>query len=670
MKVSVMRACLNSYNGGLVRKFKPEPHIQALTSFDKTINLKEGEDRELSLKEHCMLIEIISAKKNRGSNKESSKCFAQLTAELGGKSVLLALEHLHTNKQLKEAYVEAVLDFAADRLNHKYLYDLSQFIVLLSENLPFAENSLPAILKNLQINTLADKYDYFEKLIQEKLLHKYVILFILNTEVTFVAAEIIFLLAKYDLLKESNIDALPKADLGIMNSVLSLLEQTNLALLTQENLSSICFLSNNISNFYDIIDYLAKLKHLNQNVLDKLLNHSVALSSGQVVNLIEIFKNVSKISSSLAGYLDVILANAVQSKNIQIATDKLRALDLPLPIAQKVLDALFAHPQFHVNLLAGISLLVNKCLAALNSEHLQRILDQPEYAETLAAAIVTIKSMNTENQEMIDLIFQIPSHAGAIANAFQILVESDMYNAMTAKSIVNEHENSEKMTSILKLLGKNSICNYDNVLHFHEKKITCQDAENLMSLLDSKGLLNQPNFDRLLNYARFIKTIASAVACLANGEKLTQESFGKLLADPPHALKIAGKLGGKAYPKEAAPKVINKNDLLAVQEKAMIIARGLKQHAFFPEKSKGEITIFNQALARSEQLKAGGEKKPLRKNEKPNKDLFQIEKETLWKIFKSESQCEDESIDASVEDALFEDTFSAAFSHKPLPIKK
>lgn len=638
MKISQIYECLKKYDSkkGLIRTlWLEEPHIGELRVFYEKIKGKSDIDFELSQDQHLQLVIIIIGKKNRDSEQKSSRAFAKLVKHLGGKNVLHALEYLLRYNQLTAENAQ-LLDN-----NKQYALELAQFIVLASQGTNKGQEVLPYIFANIDMEKLNEILNNAQELIKLELLSTANLLLLSVAEQPSLVMEIVVLLSRYKLNDNTALVSLPRSNLDVIKNILVTLESADCALITAGNLKPIITFGLHIDKLCAILSALKRVEILNQANLDKVLNHPAAIKTVWVASIIH---NFSQPGWDLDKNLDAILANSTASFTIKSATDELRKLSLKPDILQYILDTLFSHLPHHSAIITAI-----KLSDVHDIEKIRFVLSEPQYSVSLAKAINILKNMELDNLEISSLVFKNPQYAGDLAAALFELMKVKQLNSKTMALLGRYPECAEIFTPIFECLHRQGLSDENTIHLLFEKKLIGMPLYCTIRFMEAE-LLTKPNLARLCEHAAYIKSIASACTCLFYGKKLNQQSFETLLDNPLYAVKISGKLGGKAYLSPETPLHFDKGakNYNRIREVAIVLAQG--QGIYTDARNQGKHTFFQPMEAKQ----IASFNKHLNQSGSTIKNVFDLQKEMLIKIA---LMCSDHSLEEDTEETIARDFY-------------
>ncbi|KTC84029.1 hypothetical protein [Legionella brunensis] len=580
MKISQIKKCLDNYdiNKGPVRFIRDEPHIGELRQYYNTEIIKEGEkDRELTPKEYVKVVRICLGK-NTWNDSESSKALEEFLKLLGGKN---ALQRLKENKQLTAAHI-LLLEKYKDKAEN-----LSQLIVSLKGStldIPFAD-----LVQQIDLSTVNEVLKDIESLKEAEVLSAKTLLLTAKSEAPCTMTSTIILLHRYDLVGQGiDLDCLPHTlSISSIYKIVTLLVQIDPNLI-RANLVAISKLGKNTAGFLEILEELSQTKEaITQSYLDKCLHLEVIGAKQWIKDTLSTFREAGW---PVLPRLDAILANATKeySVKISLALEKLKGLKLQPAQVQHVLDILFNSPEHSSTLIEGVSILQNDLCS---DENLAIIRTNLQYADKLANAIKSLKSVSLDDKENKTLVSQVPEFSDAIASVFKQLAKVKQFSHNTRELALKHLKNAEVVAGILRYLRVNlsdEMINgslIDLCEELFKKNLMTLEFQDLLADLGKAEILSPPNLTLLIEHASFIHTLASACFCLSYGGKFNQENFDCLFENPRRALGIAEMLGGKTRPSNQAVNQLvsdkGAQDFVMIRKAARVMAQGLRGLTLF-----------------------------------------------------------------------------------------
>lgn len=200
-----------------------------------------------------------------------------------------------------------------------------------------------------------------------------------------------------------------------------------------------------------------------------------------------------------------------------------------------------------------------------------------------------LKSAEVSNEEYL---------AVEIARVFIALDKAGYYSEQTCEAMLQYPECLEMNARIVNYLTENKLHSEDNFIKAGALRLPEGQFLSILDLLNKAGLLNQENLHALFVKSAYIKTLFSAVRCLANGGVLTQESYNDIVYNPLLALTVVEAYGGKPY-SELQPCVVDEGamDFVEIRKSAKVLAQG--QHSLFPSATIKQDTSFKQATGKT-----------------------------------------------------------------------
>jgi hypothetical protein len=585
MKISDIGDCLRSYDlnkGTMFRSWVDESHIRELRRFHAELNTEK--DRDLSSQELKRTAEIILSK-TTWTNTESCITLSMLANRMGGKK---ALDYLKEEGQLKAEYLveleyytsrerqrlisQEMAKESTDRLSQQghhvamiegYGVLIAKYLISLKAVIPPAQIRETAILENVATTILAKKIEDIKKLVHGKVIRKAAYLAIFASEDAQQLADVLVLLQKSGLCKDSNIEKLPtgKGQLELLESILTIFAETDEMLMLQTNLTALLESSNRLARYFEIIIELSKAKSLNPPLIKMLFSPEFDFEKGELVaGLIAQFRESGW---DVIEHFGAILKAGESAKDILAALVMLRKFALKEPHQQLVLPSLFAAPQYSKRIIRGLDHLCRNLEAhTIDEEEIKTILGSPQYARKLAGAIELKRffaSTNDGTKECIDkCIASNPGCADQLALVLVQLAEENFNTPETRELILTQPKNAGfavlilggmKQQGLLKTDNPNSL---NNLKSLYAKDFMSAEFFKFSCHLMSLNLYNQANFEKLVDNAMYFERIATS--CFKLKDKLNQTSLDRFFNDPANALLIANILNAEAY-QEQVPSI-------------------------------------------------------------------------------------------------------------------
>ncbi|BCA96900.1 hypothetical protein TUM19329_32610 [Legionella antarctica] len=593
MKISFVMEKLGVYdsNKGYGRiLFKAEPHVKKLSAFvqemeqnvkdrrqkfneQKThaieVNVKrENKSDLLSPAELLCLATILLEKKRRDDSQQSSQVFRALANEFGGFEVLELLQN-------KERLTEDNLVF--------FERNSSQA----KEIVPLVMSLTPKIdaLEMLVLFKLSKRMTDAERVLLFKFLND------CDESKLHVNVKLLCLLKQHKLLIDNLVSLLTDAkDIIFVHQIIDTLISANSGLLTPANVAKTLQLNH---PYY--FSKLLKVLPVTQEQFDNLLEVEGTLDKSTWSE--DIIKQFNIAGWELKPWLKLILTPTVHSFEIASAIQKFKEIKISPDLLVLSLSHVFKYPHASRNFAEAVSIISEAGLADKELNILCGVIPNPV---PLAKAIVALRKEYSYREETLDVVRAYPKHAFGLALGLIFFDKVNAPDSGARKFMLQHPECAEMTTRILEYLRENNLCQESITLAVCQAKISQVAFLNLLRAMNKASLLNQPNLKNLLTKIGFIKTLASAVNCLANADKLDQCNFNSLIIDPVNSLYLAQNLGGKPYPKSL--KLLTDTgarSFVNIHEKAVILAQGQMQGRFFPVMTKEQELSFKKATGKT-----------------------------------------------------------------------
>jgi hypothetical protein len=548
---------------------KEEPHIKELRSFHDELKediLSPGSLQKLAL--------ILIGKNTRTDTSESGKTFENLANKLGGYEVLGLLGGAKQLTEENAAFLE------------KHPVEVKTLAPLI---LYLSKSTAPATIKII--------FNAMEKL---KNSQELIAIF---TELEGISRrdKVSFFMSTLSLLNNHNLntdEVMPLLrgtehfnQIVMINKILKTLADKNPSLITLPNLVNILKIKYH-TIFHDLFEILPP----DQESLDSLFQSNNTLdNSSRTKDLIANFK---KGGWDLHSYLKTILSGKVNGWTLWHATTKLSALKIKAEVLPMILQAIFAHENNSIELVAAVEVL-NK--EGLDEQFLKLAFEVPAFSHKIAEALITLKKAQCYNETTKLYVCLKPKYAPELAQFWIQFTKVECPNLAPYKADMLRHPQCASYTAaVIDFLRQNELHHENNIISICNAKLTSYALLNLLHTMKEAKLVNQPNFDLIIPRLAFIKTLHSGARCFANAGKLEQLNFETLVADPINAVALAESFGGKPYPQKNIH-YINKGaqDFTTIRRNTQILCQGNRQGLFFPAMSQEQIKSFEKTKGKT-----------------------------------------------------------------------
>ncbi|KTC79794.1 hypothetical protein Lche_1814 [Legionella cherrii] len=579
MKAEIIKSKLDLYdqNKGLFRVLKDEPHIKALREF---YNSKLQGVHTLSPPLLLELAVILLGKNDRNGDSESSQIFRELVQYLGGYEIL---ESLNKQKQLSGE------NLAFLEKNHTHAKQLAPLLISISSKLSPSTLTilLQAAEKIADQQRLVETFKYFEQCALSE-----------NAALYF---ELINLLNRYGINMDDVVPLLSKVkQLLHIKKVLDVLSRTDSQLFHRDNVIAVLKLQNPYY-FYKVLALLPNTQEsLNtlfavDDILDKCSRADA------------IIKNFKSAGWELDHYLKYIFSVNINGVDLERATRLLMNMNIEPELLPIILEIIFTRSNESIALVQAVGLLEehlkedmdlvfatkypNRVAAAIaelrkekcfNEQTRKAICSHPEYAVELAQALVQFHRIDYTARAAHDGIMKYPQSANNAARAIEYLHKNSLLH--------NPHGKTDSYKGKVKR-SSNSI-----VAAVCKAELTDDSLIKLFDIMQAAKLLDLPNLHKVIARLKYIKTMASAAICLANGNKFNQLNFESIMSDPINSIAIAERLGGTPS-SPSLPKIINEGakDFVEIRKAAKVLAQGQRQGLFFTQPEPEKVKTFEKA---------------------------------------------------------------------------
>ncbi|MCW8399547.1 hypothetical protein OQJ26_12165 [Legionella sp. PATHC038] len=579
MKAEIIKSKLDLYdqNKGLFRVLRDEPHIKALREF---YNSKLQGVHTLSPPLLLELAVILLGKNDRNGDSESSQIFSELVQHFGGYE---ALESLNKQKQLSAENV-AFLE-----KNHTHAKQLAPLLSTIGSKI--SPSTLTILLQTAEKISdqegLIETFKYFEQFALSE-----------NAALYF---ELINLLTRYRINMDDVVPLLSEVkQLTPIKKALDVLNRPDSQLLHRDNVIAILKLQNPYY-FYRILELLPNT----QESLNRLFAIDDILDKCSRAE--EIIKNFKSAGWELEHYLKYIFNVNRNGVDLESATSSLMNMKVEPELLPLILETLFARSNESIALVKAVGLL---------EEHLKEDMDlafATKYPDRVAAAIAELRKEKCFNEQTRDAICSHPEYAVELAQALVQFHRIDYTARAAYDGIMKYPQSADKAARVIEYLDKNSLLHNTKgktdvykgkvkrssnsiVAAVCKAELTDNSLIKLFDIMQAAKLLSLPNLHKVIAKLKYIKTVASAAICLANGNKFNQLSFESILSDPINSIAIAERLGGTPG-SPSSPKIINEGakDFVEIRKAAKVLAQGQRQGLFFTQLEPEKVKTFEKA---------------------------------------------------------------------------
>lgn len=492
MKISEIQKALKSYdaNRGYLRLIKDEPHISELREFHATLGEKE---RHLSPKEILQVVTIGLGKRNNNGS-ASNQTFDMIFDFLGGKDIYTKLQAANL---LDEDTVFIVTHMASQS---------SDPIKQLSNEFDTVKDIISSLSQTIRDNSkMGDLINFLAQNQQ------------FNPDI----------LTQLSLVEDSEIT--------LLFDSLSIINKEKPELLNNKNIKSCIKFSLHpkaIQNLLYLLKATLDNKHLDQEMLVQLFNQYEGMCSLSIAkNSIDYLK---KTGGSLESNLCFLLSNLdfdIDKIVLELEKLDLKNNDQTLLLLQAILN----NYQYQDKILSGV-----RTLSPVNLTYINTIISYPKYAKQVADTIELLT--NDEISSRFKTIYenqlkQAPKYSEELLKLLQVLQESGFLVKDNIIWALDNYEKSHEISLCIQYLQNSKLYkqkNIDRLIQYRGPADLLQQALNILSVC---RLLNQKNFDSLLNSTLYynsdqLQLLINNLNELKSMNNLHHASLSKILNNP------------------------------------------------------------------------------------------------------------------------------------------